>query len=393
MLRGDGVRNNFIENVTSYSFGGLAIQNSCRYNTFNRCKIKNTYYWKHPIYSSIARYGGVSLGTSYYGDTAIANLPSPETDSYPWEVNYGASFNKFTNCIFENVSCGIELNNHQEYEYPAYHALAGQATDRIYRKRIVGNEFINCTFVGRSDEVDIFLTATRGNDQNKLINCIVTGFNSYESRPNPGSTTTVVVAKSGIIPTNFSYVNCLFYNNGFDAFVPANGTIAPVANPPLIPGFSNSVAGTFINNIISTDPQFVNPILRDYHLIASSPCINTGTTVTLTKDYDNNTRPCNVLYDIGALEFQNCNIGIKEVENLIARISVYPNPGTGNFTIITSEDAELMQLFTVEGKLVTQMYKPKESTQLNLTNMEAGIYFLKIKFLNSEGSQKLILIK
>lgn len=61
MLRGDKVKFNLIEDVTSLSYGTLRIQNSASYNTFNRCHIKNSYYWKDKNSSSIYRTPGVDF--------------------------------------------------------------------------------------------------------------------------------------------------------------------------------------------------------------------------------------------------------------------------------------------------------------------------------------------
>lgn len=393
MLRGDGVRYNYIENVTSYSYGGLTIQNSCRYNTFNRCKIKNTYYWKDPFSSSISRFAGVNLGASYFGDSIAVNICGMETNSYPWEVTYGSSFNYFRNCIFENVACGINLENYSEFVYPSYHPLAGQAIDRINRKRIVGNEFINCTFVGRNDTVDIFFKATRGNTQNKLVNCIVTGFKNYESRSFTANTTTAVVALHGIIPTNFTYQNCLFYNNGFDASIPTNGTVAPIGLGPLVQGFSNAVAGTFSNCLVNINPQFVNSTIMNFHLLPASPCINSGTFVTLNNDYDNNTRPCGAGFDIGAYEYQNCSVLVENINGTGRPLTVRPNPSNGYLTLNAEGQISHIKIYSIEGRLLNTSDEQGSEVKLDLSDFESGIYLIQCQIKEKLTTAKVVLYK
>ena len=390
MLRGDKVRNNYIENVTSLSYGGLVIQNSARNNTFNKCYIKNTYYWKDAVSSSILRLGAVQFFGSYYGDSTALNCPSPESNSFPWEQNLVGNHNTFTNCLFENVATAISLHSYAEYEYPAYHQLAGQATDRINRKRVVGNEFINCTFIGRADTVDILFEAMRGNAQNKLINCIVSGFKNYESRSFTSNITPVVVAKHGIIPTNFEYTNCLFYDNGFDPFVPANGSFPPLGQWPLVQGFSNNVAGTFSNCIVNMNPLFTNANSGDYSLSLLSPCIDSGIVVPINDDFIGNMRPIGNGFDIGAYESQG-TAGIVSIKQE-KRIVIFPNPSKDNITVLVKKSyiSSDYSIKDVTGNEITKGKLKDANTIIDLNSFTSGIYFLQIKSNNGVESEKFI---
>jgi hypothetical protein len=51
------------------------------------------------------------------------------------------------------------------------------------------------------------------------------------------------------------------------------------------------------------DPKFVNPSGNDFHLQAASPCIDNGTSVGLTRDYEGNPVPLGAAPDIGAFEY------------------------------------------------------------------------------------------
>jgi hypothetical protein len=56
-------------------------------------------------------------------------------------------------------------------------------------------------------------------------------------------------------------------------------------------------------NCFTTDPGFVNAAGHDFHLQSTSPCINKGTNVGLTRDYEGNTVPQGTAPDIGTYEY------------------------------------------------------------------------------------------
>lgn len=61
--------------------------------------------------------------------------------------------------------------------------------------------------------------------------------------------------------------------------------------------------GTYSNNLIGTNPQFVSAG-SNYRLSGSSPAINAGTTIsTVTTDFEGTPRPQGGAYDIGADEY------------------------------------------------------------------------------------------
>ncbi|MHA1280768.1 MAG: PKD domain-containing protein, partial [Candidatus Helarchaeota archaeon] len=74
------------------------------------------------------------------------------------------------------------------------------------------------------------------------------------------------------------------------------------------------------HDIYATDPKFINEF-NNLHLQSSSPCINNGITLSqVDNDYDGNTRPQGIKYDIGAYEYISNN-------PLSAEINVSPNSG------------------------------------------------------------------
>lgn len=67
---------------------------------------------------------------------------------------------------------------------------------------------------------------------------------------------------------------------------------------------------TISNNILNSNPLFVNGTSHDYHIQAGSPAINAGTTVVDPFDFDGNPRPYNGFYDDGAFEFTSASTGV-----------------------------------------------------------------------------------
>ena len=398
MIRGDKVKYNLIEDVNSLSYGTMRIQNSASYNTFNRCHIKNTYYWKDPGSSSIYRTAGVDFLASYYGDSTAQNVSSLETNSYPWELEYAGHHNTFTNSIFENVAAAVNFNNYSEFYYPSYHPLSGQAIDRINRKRIVSNSFINCTFLALPSDTITMLPinrpslfiAMRGNEDNTFTNCIFEGFYNFESRVSALNTTPYVVSIHGIIPTNVVFKNSVFNANNFDDQIISNGILDPVLGAPLTPGSNNQVAGTFIDCIVE-EPLFIDRQNGNYHLVQTSPCIDAGTLVALVDDFEGNLRPQGIGYDIGAYEFQDTITSIYSNE-LIKLISIYPNPNLGIINIHSSESFIQfeVEIFNSIGERIFSNKSFDPSSNINIEKYPNGIYLLKVSKENLVRHFKII---
>ncbi len=58
------------------------------------------------------------------------------------------------------------------------------------------------------------------------------------------------------------------------------------------------------NNLTNQNPNFVNSAIFDFHLLANSPAINTGASLSeVTTDFDGISRPQGSGYDIGAYEY------------------------------------------------------------------------------------------
>ena len=71
-------------------------------------------------------------------------------------------------------------------------------------------------------------------------------------------------------------------------------------------------------------------------------------------------------------------------EMIANEINVYPNPATTFITIETNEsDIESVTLYDALGRLINNVSSQENSVIINVANLSAGIYFVKIKTSNA----------
>lgn len=314
-LRGEEVEFNYFSNCTStsgYSEPGSIALTCSRYNTFDNISITihpddatNPYYY-YPVvfYKSTAYSPG-------YSRTASGNI--------------------FSNCVFQAPG-GIGFGYYVD-------GTASYSAD--------SNMFINCTFVNPNPAVGSgFLSVQRRNYSTFVWNCIISGFQQYQS----GEST----ARAAI-----SYENCCFHNNGFA---------------------QHDMVDATLRNCLFTDPQFEDPDIGNYRLLPLSPCIDAGLTVDLTSDAAGNPRPCNNRYDIGAYEYQgNCASTFVQPpatggKNRVRAISSTPS---ATYTIVGElADAYTIEVYSLSGECVARVH---DTNVLDVRNLARGLYLIVAK--------------
>jgi len=115
--------------------------------------------------------------------------------------------------------------------------------------------------------------------------------------------------------TGFGAVACGTSSNLAPLFF--NNDVLSLSGAPAYGGICQDATGT--NGNIKLDPQFVSPANNDYHLLTSSPAIDSGNAFATTipdRDLEGNGRPapgnaqtCLSAIDMGAYEFQLSNSG------------------------------------------------------------------------------------
>ncbi len=74
----------------------------------------------------------------------------------------------------------------------------------------------------------------------------------------------------------------------------------------------------------------------------------------------------------------------------IAKINVFPNPSNGVFTIDTVLPTDV-KVMDITGKEVYKSSNITNQASLNLTNLQKGVYMLKMKNENGEQTEKIII--
>ena len=238
------------------------------------------------------------------------------------DANYCGHNNSFNNCIIKKSKWAIDLN-------PYY-----------YNSASVNDNFI---VNGVIDDAEYLFNCERPNTGNQLINCIVTNVDSLSSGGNT---------------LNFEYQYSDFFNNGF----------------PMLTGSGN----------ISSAPLFVNASTGDYHLQATSPCIDSGTAQNAPLvDFDGNIRPVGSGWDIGSYEY-SAALGVNNFSNAssVHHLLIYPNPTANKITINGSINSlNEITIYNTLGQNVTaltQMSILNETTVvLDLSKLTRGIYTVK----------------
>jgi len=81
------------------------------------------------------------------------------------------------------------------------------------------------------------------------------------------------------------------------------------------------------------------------------------------------------------------NINSKDISNTL----LYPNPSTGKFTIQTNKLANTIEVVDVSGKIIKQKNINSLTTQINLSENNKGIYFIKIIYQGNSEIKKIII--
>ncbi|MCK9448479.1 MAG: right-handed parallel beta-helix repeat-containing protein [Bacteroidales bacterium] len=147
------------------------------------------------------------------------------------------------------------------------------------------------------------------------------------------------------------------------------------------------------NNMFSEYPQsikFVDYQSDDFDLQASSTAVNTGFDAGLNAvsfDLLDRPRPHNQGYDIGAFECQDPHAMIQLPDATASNITVEPNPVTDKLYVTIANKVEHIiqyQIITVHGYPISRPSSlnvpahQKERLQIDVSELTAGIYFLRI---------------
>jgi PKD repeat protein len=104
--------------------------------------------------------------------------------------------------------------------------------------------------------------------------------------------------------------------------------------------------------------------------------------------------------DCGSWQFVNDSVAygacvsVEEVSGVVA-VDVFPNPSTGNFTIVSAEGGKTqIQVLDLNGKIIyaeTSVITSGMGHQVDVSNVSHGVYILKVMVNQKQSITRLIL--
>ena len=132
-------------------------------------------------------------------------------------------------------------------------------------------------------------------------------------------------------------------------------------------------------NSVQGNPNYVSAI--DFHVSGASVNIDAGTSIaSVTDDIDGDSRPVGVSYDIGADEF--VPLSANEF-NLADGFKAYPNPVNNILNIEFYREFNEVKVFNMLGKEVLIKKVNANTTQIDMSVLDTGTYFVKISSENT----------
>lgn len=81
--------------------------------------------------------------------------------------------------------------------------------------------------------------------------------------------------------------------------------------------------------------------------------------------------------NISSVELRIGMTGISEL-SLKPDCKVFPNPGTGDFSVVVSPEAYMIRIFSVGGKIIQEINNPNHLDSFKLSIRESGVYYLRV---------------
>ena len=347
--------------------GGINKNASIRNVTLNNCKLTKNI--------ATEASGAIAGGYNVFGGTGsmvISNCEFSENLSAIGAAIYSANLS--TAVISYTVSNTLFSKNKATNTSSATNGFAGSSM--WLRSYGSGSNIVttisNCTFV---DNVDDGANAAM-NNLNRVTLALTKNTNSNHTA---------------------TLSNCLFWNNKASSgatarpiggFIESGISSATVINSTDETNFTGiTLSGTSANNN-SSDPLFTDLAGGDYTLSLGSPAIDSGDNANVigTTDLLGNQRVFNTVVDRGVYEFGSSVLNSTTFQEF-TNFQIYPNPATSILHVSSSQNINLSEVYTLEGKLILKA----NGNELDVTSLQNGLYLIKvITFENEFGVKKFV---
>jgi len=209
---------------------------------------------------------------------------------------------------------------------------------------------------------------------------------------------TIINPKSdGIRFMNLNSINNKFANNiiinpGAYVFYDTNGALINEGKDAYIHNYRHESDLNIYNNILERSASgqfFVDTLVYDYHLSFKSPAVNSGVNLldqNIFFDLENNIRPYDVLFDIGAYELQSAS-GLYDINNKTITFDVFPNPVVSVAVLSVDMPKEVFLSITASNNngetilLLTDKFfnRGENIISLNLGKLTSGMWILTLR--------------
>ncbi|WP_130735729.1 T9SS type A sorting domain-containing protein [Flavobacterium sp. J27] len=347
--------------------GGINKNASIRNVTLNNCKLTKNI--------ATEASGAIAGGYNVFGGTGsmvISNCELSENLSAIGAAIYSANLS--TAVITYSISNTLFSKNKATNTSSATNGYAGSSM--WLRSYGSGSNIVttisNCTFV---DNVDDGANASM-NNQNRVTLALTKNTNSNHTA---------------------TLSNCLFWNNKaisgatarpIGGFIESGISTATILNSTDETNFTGiTLSGTSANNN-SLDPLFTDLAGGDYTLSLGSPAIDSGDNASVigTTDLLGNQRVFNAVVDRGVYEFGSSVLSSTSFQEF-TNFQIYPNPATSILHVSSSQNINVLEVYTLEGKLVLQT----KANEVDVTSLQNGLYLIKVTtFENEFGVKKFV---
>ena len=101
-------------------------------------------------------------------------------------------------------------------------------------------------------------------------------------------------------------------------------------------------------------------------------------------------------YDWGAFKIEprdinDVVISASIAQNLLNNTKIYPIPANNNLTVNSEKEITSVELFNIVGAKIANYAVNANNTNINVNNIKAGVYFLKVNFAENSIMQKVII--
>ncbi len=338
----------------------------------------------------------LTAGTTYY--VVISSWPSPQSTPYTLDITQLTC----TGAIVESSSTNIDCTNNQ-YFIDVDISDIGDATeifDGTNSYPITGTGITQAGPYAFGTTVDLTIVHSDTACNIDLGSFIVNGCPPVNDDCSGAIALTpgVVFTDNPVVGTNISATTssgapapgCASYNGGdmwYSVVVPADGNITLEMNSNPTGGGGDAGAAAYSGTCGSLTLISCNDDDSDdglYPIISISDPALAGQTIYLRVwEYGND---ATINFQVSAY---SATLSVEDFQNQNL-FSYYPNPVTNSLTLKAQQNIQDVAVYNMLGQEVLRVTPNTVSSEMNMTSLQAGTYFVKVKVANTIETIRII---